>query len=64
MWTSVYMTQDIDTARIVRSRIEERTIPVMLHRICSDDNANGNDCYELLVPQAELCEALEIIIGE
>ena len=63
MWTSVYMTQNIDTARTVRSRIENQAIPVMLHRIRVEDS-NGEDCYELLVPRAELSEALEIIIGE
>lgn len=63
MWTSVYMTQSLDTARIMRSKIEDKQIPVMLHCIRIED-ANGEDCFELLVPQAELCEALEIIIGE
>jgi hypothetical protein len=35
----------------------------MLHLIKAKDT-DGVDCFELLVPQAELCEALEIIIGE
>ena len=62
MWTSVYMTQNIETARIMRSKIEDREIPVMLHCIRVENN-DGEDCFELLVPSAELCEALEIIIG-
>lgn len=61
MWTSVYMTQNIDNARIMRIKIENKSIPVMLHRISGDDK-NGEDCYELLVPGAELSEALDIII--
>lgn len=63
MWTTVYMTQNIDTARAMRSKIENREIPVMLHCIRVEDT-NGEDCFELLVPRAELCEALEIIIAE
>ena len=63
MWTSVYMTQSIENARTMRSKIEDMEIPVMLHCIRVED-ANGEDCFELLVPRAELCEALEIIIGE
>ena len=63
MWTSVYMTQNIENARMMRSKIEKKLIPVMLHPIKAKDT-DGVDCFELLVPQAELCEALEIIIGE
>ena len=62
MWTSVYMTQNIENARSMRSQIENNDIPVMLHRIKVED-VNATDCFELLVPYAELCEALEIIIG-
>ena len=63
MWTSVYMTQSIENARTIRLKIENREIPVMLHCIRVEDKS-GEDCYELLVPRAELCDALEIIIGE
>ena len=60
MWTSVYMTQNIETAKEVRLKIEAHSISVMLHKIAGTD---GNaDCYELLVPFAELSEALDIII--
>ena len=63
MWTSVYMTQNIDIARVVREKIENNSIPVMLHRICVE-NVNNEVCYELLVPDAELSDALEIIINK
>ena len=62
MWTTIYMSQDLDNVRAIRLKIEKEGIIVMLHRICSDD-LNGIDCYELLVPNAELNCALEIIIG-
>ena len=63
MWTSVFMTQNIDKAKIMRSKIENMNILVMLHRMNSVDS-DGENCYELLVPDAELKDALEIIIGE
>ena len=62
MWTTVYMSQDLSNARNMRQKIEEKSIIVMLHSIRTDD-LHGIDCYELLVPNAELNEALEIIIG-
>ena len=61
MWTSVYMTQSIDTAKEMRRKIEDRNIPVMLRSISIEESGN-QECYELLVPKAELNEALEIII--
>lgn len=63
MWTTVYMTQSIDTARAIRKRIEDSKILVMLHSIKFDDRA-GEDCFEILVPSAELKDALDIIIDE
>lgn len=63
MWTTVYMTQSIDTARIMRSKMEKYKILVMLRSIKLKDRA-GEDCFELLVPSAELKEALDIIIAE
>jgi len=63
MWTTVYMTQSIDTARTMRKRIEDSEILVMLHSIKSEDRA-GEECFELLVPEAELKDALDIIITE
>ncbi len=63
MWTSVYMTQNIDNARNMRIKIQEKKIIVMLRRITFYEN-KGEDCYELLVPGAEVSEALDIIIDE
>ncbi len=63
MWTSVYMSQNIDTAREMRQKMEEFKILVMLRSIKVEDRA-GEDCFELLVPSSELGEALNIIISE
>ena len=63
MWTAVYMTQSIDIARALREKIEESKILVMLRSIKPEDRA-GENCFEILVPSAELKEALDIIIDE
>ena len=63
MWTTIYMTQSIDTARIMRRKIEDSEILVMLHSIKSEESA-GEEYFELLVPEAELKDALDIIIAE
>jgi hypothetical protein len=61
MWTTIYMSQDLENIRSTRLKIEEKSIIVMFHRIHSEE-LQGLDCYELLVPSAELNDALEIII--
>ena len=63
MWTTVYMTQNIDTAREMRKKMENCKILVMLRSIKLEDRA-GEDCFEILVPSAELKEALDIIIAQ
>lgn len=63
MWTTVYMTQSIDTARAMREKIEESHIIVMMRSIKPLEDA-VESCYEILVPNAELKEALDIIIDE
>ncbi len=61
MWTTVYMTQNIDTARAMREKIEDSSILVMMRAIKLEDRA-GENCFEILVPSAELKDALDIII--
>ena len=63
MWTTVYMTQSIDTARAMREKIEESQIIVMMRSIKPLEDT-VESCYEILVPNAELKEALDIIIDE
>ena len=61
MWTSVYMTQNIETARSVREKIEHKTLILMMRSIRQEERP-GEDYFELLVPQAELDDALGIIV--
>ena len=63
MWIAVYMTQNPDCARNMRAKMEEREILVMFRTIKNGDIA-GEECFELLVPSAELKDALDIIIAE
>ncbi len=63
MWTSVYMARSREKAELLRNAIEEKNIIVMLRCIRVPDKA-VEDCYEILVPAAELEEALDIIIDE
>lgn len=63
MWTSVYMARSREKAEVLRNAIEERNIIVMLRSIRVPDKA-VEDCYEILVPAAELEEALDVIIDE
>ncbi len=63
MWTSVYMARSREKAEVLRNAIEEKNIIVMLRCIRVPDKA-VEDCYEILVPAAELEEALDIIIDE
>ena len=63
MWTSVYMSQNLDTARQMRQKIEKFNILVM-QRLIKMVEGTGEDCFELLVPSSEVSEALDIIIAE
>ena len=61
MWTTVYMSQNIDEARLMRTKLEAKQIITMLRSIAPGDIA-GESCVEILVPGAELAQALDIII--
>ena len=63
MWTTVYMAQSKEKAEYLREKIESQGIIVMLKAKHTLDNA-VDECYEILVPKAELENALDIIIGE
>ena len=63
MWTTVYMAQNKENAECLRVKIETEGIIVMLRAIHTQDTA-VDECYEILVPKAELETALDIIIGE
>ena len=57
------MSQDREKAEFLRSKIESNGIIVMLRAIHSADCA-VDECFEILVPKAELEDALDIIIDE
>lgn len=61
MWTSVYMTRESEKARSICSELERNGIITMRKRICGSENP-ADKCYEILVPFAELEQALSIII--
>lgn len=63
MWTTVYMAQSKEKADNLRDMLEQQNIIVMLRRIKHDDSVSDN-CYEILVPDAELEQALDIIIED
>ena len=63
MWTSVYLAQDKDKAQKLKNAIEKMNIIVMMRSIRMPDKA-VDDCYEILVPRAELEKALDVIISE
>ena len=63
MWTTVYMAQSKEKAECLREKIEAQGIIVMLKAKHASDNA-VDECYEILVPKAELERALDIIIDE
>lgn len=61
MWTVVYMAQGKDMASKIQSALEESGILVKLKLIGKDAKGDDN-CYEILVPAAEVEEAHNIII--
>ena len=60
MWTVVYIAKNNELAQKLRSALYDRNILVMI-RASNRDASTG---YEILVPGAEVEEALGIIIDE
>lgn len=61
MWMVAYVTQSKESAERIRLLLQEAGLPVKIRSV----NQSGNGqfgCYEILVPEAELSEAHEIII--
>jgi RNA-binding protein YhbY len=61
MWTVVYMAQGKDMATKIQQALEEHGILVKVKPIGKDGSGKDN-CYEILVPAAEVEEAHNIII--
>ena len=60
MWTVVYLAKNIELAQRLKGVLNEHNIIVML-RAANKEQSSG---YEILVPSAEVEEALGIIIDE
>ncbi|MBQ4518594.1 MAG: flavodoxin family protein [Clostridia bacterium] len=63
MWMVVYVTQSKEAAEKIRTLLQEAGLPVKIRSV----NQSGNDqfgCYEVLVPEAELSEAHNLIIDK
>lgn len=60
MWTVVYIAKNNEQAQKLRSSLYERNILVMLRAINKDESTG----FEILVPGAEVDEALGIIVDE
>ena len=60
MWTIVYMAKNIELAQRLKDVLSEHNIIVMVRTIKKEQTAG----YEILVPGAEVEEALGIIIDE
>ncbi|MBE7041138.1 MAG: hypothetical protein E7400_04135 [Ruminococcaceae bacterium] len=61
MWMVAYVTQSKESAERIRLLLQEAGLPVKIRSV----NQSGNGqfgCYEILVPEAELSEAHDIII--
>lgn len=61
MWTVVYMAQSRETAELARQLLENNNLIVKLRSLSGDDETSG-DCCELLVPEAEVQQALSLIV--
>ena len=63
MWMVVYVTQRIESAEKIRTLLQETGLPVKIRSV----NQSGNDqlgSYDILVPEAELSEAHNVIIDK
>ena len=61
MWMVAYVTQSKESAERIKALLQEAGLPVKIRSV----NQSGNGqfgCYEILVPEAELTEAHEVII--
>ncbi len=61
MWTVVYIAKNNELAQSIKAALGSHEIMVMLRAINNNDQTTG---YEILVPGAEVEEALGIIIDE
>ena len=60
MWTVVYMTQSEETANLVTEILKKNNLLYKVRPMGSA--ADGDSCFEILVPETEINEAHNIII--
>lgn len=60
MWTVVYMSHTGQNADNVRYMLEKSSMIVRVRTL--KDNSDNSDCYEVLVPESEVQQALSLII--
>lgn len=61
MWTVVYMARSREMAEKLKNALEQAALLVKIKPITSEISKSEN-CYEVLVPEAEVGEAHNIII--
>lgn len=61
MWTVIYLARNKENAVALQNALEKEGILVKIRATCKD-GAEGENCYEVLVPGAEVEEAHGIII--
>ena len=62
MWTVIYLVKGWQSVFDIRKQLEEKDILVMTRKKTDDDNPE-EAFYEVLVPQAEVEAAQEMLIG-
>ena len=61
MWTVVYMAQSREIAESIRLILEKNNLIVVMRSFNNEDEPSSN-CYELMVPETEVQQALSYII--
>lgn len=61
MWTVIYLARNKENAVALQNALEGEGILVKIRTTCKDGSEDEN-CYEVLVPAAEVEEAHGIII--
>ena len=61
MWTVVYMAQSRQTALALQQLLEKNNLIVKMRSLTAGEEP-GLDCCEILVPEAEVQQALSLII--
>ncbi|MBE7035195.1 MAG: hypothetical protein E7402_03605 [Ruminococcaceae bacterium] len=63
MWMVVYVAQSKEVAEKIRTLLQQAGLPVKIHSVSQNEHDQFG-CYEILVPEAELSQAHDIIIEE